>query len=221
LPAPKRRAVNRYFADVAVLARKDLKLELRARSTVPAMLLFVVAALVVFHFALPADSSELAAKGMLWIAIVFTALLGLTRAFVAEREQRLIDGLLLAPCDRSAIWLAKSLSVLGFLVVAELVALPAYALFFSGIDGATVAGVALADLGICAVGTVLAAMAVAGRARELLLPLLFLPLAIPIVVGGVGASVTGEPGRYLGFLVLYDVVFAIISWASFEYVVTE
>jgi heme exporter protein B len=221
LPAPDRGAVSRYLADVAVLARKDLKLELRARSTVPAMLLFVVAALVVFHFALPADSSELAAKGMLWIAIVFTALLGLTRAFVAEREQRLIDGLLLAPCDRSAIWLAKTLSVLGFLVVAELVALPTFALFFSGIDGATVAAVALADLGICAVGTVLAAMAVAGRARELLLPLLFLPLAIPIVVGGVGASVTGQPGRYLGFLVLYDAVFAIISWASFEYVVAE
>jgi heme exporter protein B len=213
--------VSRYFADVAVLARKDLKLELRARSTVPAMLLFVVSALVVFHFALPEDSSELAAKGLLWIAIVFTALLGLTRAFVAERERRLIDGLLLAPCDRSAIWLAKSISVLGFLVVAELVALPAFALFFSGIDGATIAGVLLADIGICAVGTLLAAMAVAGRARELLLPLLFLPLAIPIVVGGVGASVTAEPARYLGFLALYDAVFAIISCASFEYVVTE
>jgi heme exporter protein B len=213
--------MSTYLADVAVLARKDLKLELRVRNTVPAMLLFVVAALVVFHFALPADSSELAAKGMLWVAIVFTALLGLTRAFVAEREQRLIDGLLLAPCDRSAIWLAKTLSVLGFLVVAEVVALPAFALFFQGIDGATIAGVALADLGICAVGTVLAAMAVAGRARELLLPLLFLPLAIPIVVGGVGASVTGEPARYLGFLALYDAVFAIIYWASFEYVVTE
>ncbi len=213
--------MSAYLADVAVLARKDLRLELRARSTVPAMLLFVVTALVVFHFALPSESSELAAKGMLWVAIVFTALLGLTRAFVAEREQRLIDGLLLAPCDRSAIWLAKTLSVLGFLVIAELIALPAFALFFSGIDGATLAGVALADLGICAVGTVLAAMAVAGRARELLLPLLFLPLAIPIVVGGVGASVAGEPARYLGFLALYDAVFAIISWASFEYVVTE
>jgi heme exporter protein B len=213
--------VIRYFSDVAVLARKDLRLELRARNTVPAMLLFVVAALVVFHFAIPDGSSDLAAKGLLWVAIVFTALLGLTRAFVAEREQRLIDGLLLAPCDRSAIWLAKSLSVLGFLVVAELVALPAFALFFSGIDGATIAGVALADLGICAVGTVLAAMAVAGRARELLLPLLFLPLAIPIIVGGVGASVAAEPARYLGFLALYDAVFAIISWASFEYVVTE
>ena len=210
-----------YFGDVATLARKDLRLELRARSVVPAMLLFVVAALVVFHFVLPSGSSELAAKGLLWVAILFTALLGLTRAFVAEREQRLLDGLLLAPCDRSAIWLAKTVSMLGFLVVAELVALPAFALFFSGIDGATIAGVALADLGICAVGTVLAAMAVAGRARELLLPLLFLPLAIPIVIGGVGASVVDEPARYLGFLALYDAVFAIISWASFEYVVTE
>lgn len=213
--------MTRYVSDVLVLARKDLRLELRARDTIPAMLLFVVAALVVFHFALPADSSALAAKGLLWVAIVFTALLGLTRAFVAEREQRLIDGLLLAPCDRSAIWLAKSLATLGFLVVAEVVALPAFGLFFSGIDWATVAGVALADLGICAVGTVLAAMAVAGRARELLLPLLFLPLAIPIVVGGVGASVADHPARYLGFLALYDAVFAIISWASFEYVVTE
>lgn len=213
--------MSRYFADVAVLARKDLRLELRARNTVPAMLLFVIATLVVFHFALPEGSSDLAAKGLLWVAIVFTALLGLTRAFVAEREQRLIDGLLLAPCDRSAIWLAKSLSVLGFLVVAELVALPAFALFFSGIDGATIAGVALADLGICAVGTVLAAMAVAGRARELLLPLLFLPLAIPVVIGGVGASVASDPGSFLGFLVLYDGVFAILCWASFEYVVTE
>jgi heme exporter protein B len=213
--------VTRYASDVFTLARKDFQLELRARSVVPAMLLFVVTTLVVFHFALPSGSSDLAAKGMLWVAILFMALLGLTRAFVAERDQRLIDGLLLAPCDRSAIWLAKTLATLGFLVLAELVALPAFALFFSGIDGATIAGVALADIGICAVGTLLAAMAVAGRARELLLPLLFLPLAIPIVVGGVGAGVTDSPGRYLGFLALYDLLFAIIAWASFEYVVAE
>lgn len=210
-----------YAADVLTLARKDLRLELRARSVVPAMLLFVVSTLVVFHFALPSGASELAAKGMLWVAILFTALLGLGRAFVAEQDQRLIDGLLLAPCDRSAIWLAKTLATLTFLVVAELVALPAFALFYSGLDAATIAGVALADIGICAVGTLLAAMAAAGRARDLLLPLLFLPLAIPIVVGGVGAGVADDPGRYLGFLALYDLVFAIISWASFEYVVSE
>ncbi len=213
--------MRRYVQDVLVLARKDLVLELRARDTLPAMLLFVLCALVVFHFALPSESSELAAKGLLWVAIVFTALLGLTRAFVAEREQRLMDGLLLAPCDRSAIWLAKGIAMLAFLALAEVVALPAFALFFSGVDGATIAGVALADLGIAAVGTLLAAMASVSRARELLLPLLFLPLAIPIIVGGVGASVAEGAGRYLGFLALYDLVFAIISWASFEYVVTE
>jgi heme exporter protein B len=210
-----------YFADVGALARKDLLLELRARDTLPAMLLFVVSTLVVFHFVLPADSSDLAATGLLWVALLFTALLGLSRAFAAEREQGVLDGLVLAPSDRSAIWLGKALSILAFLVLAELIALPAYALFFQPVDGPLVGGVVLADLGIAAVGTLLAAMATASRARELLLPLLFLPLAIPIVIGGVGASVADDPGRYLGLLGLYDALFAIICWASFEYVVTE
>ena len=210
-----------YLADVGALARKDLLLELRARDTLPAMLLFVVSTLVVFHFVLPADSSDLAATGLLWVALLFTALLGLSRAFAAEREQGVIDGLVLAPSDRSAIWLGKSLSILAFLVLAEVIALPAYALFFQPVDAALVGGVALADVGIAAVGTLLAAMATASRTRELLLPLLFLPVAIPIVIGGVGASVAGEPARYLGLLALYDALFAIICWASFEYVVTE
>jgi len=210
-----------YFVDVATLARKDLRLELRARDTLPAMLLFVVSTLVVFHFVLPNGSTELAAKGVLWVALLFTALLGMTRAFVAEREQGVLDGLVLATADLSAIWLGKALALLAFLALAEVVALPAFAIFFSGVGAATVAAVALADIGICATGTLLAGMAVASRARELLLPLLFLPLAIPIVVGGVGASVADDPGRYLGFLALYDAIFALICWASFEYVVTE
>ena len=211
----------KYVNDVLVLARKDLRLELRGRDTVPAMVLFVVTALVVFHFALPADSGDLAALGLLWIALVFTAILGLVRAFAAERDERVLDGLVLAPCERSAIWLGKSVAVLAFLVLAELVALPAFAVFFSGIGASTVAAVALADVGICLVGSFLSAMAIASRARELLLPLLFLPLAIPIVVGGVGASVGDDPGRYLAFLGLYDALFAMICWASFEYLVTE
>jgi heme exporter protein B len=111
--------------------------------------------------------------------------------------------------------------VLAFLVLAELVALPAFALFFAPIGWETVAAVALANVGIAAVGTLLAAMAAASRARELLLPLLFLPLVIPIVVGGVGASVEPDPGRYLAFLGLYDLIFAILAWASFDYVVAE
>ena len=210
-----------YLADVGALARKDLLLELRSRDTLPAMILFVVSTLVVFNFSLPAETGDLAAYGLLWVAIVFTAILGLTRAFAAEREQRVLDGLVLAPCDRSAIWLGKGISVVAFLALAEVVALPAFGLFFEPVTWELVAAVALADIGLAAVGTLLAAMAAASRARELLLPLLFLPLVIPVVVGGVGASIADDPGRYLGFLALYDVIFAILSWASFEYVVTE
>src|SRR3954468_21948329 len=139
-----------YFADVAALARKDLRLELRARDTLPAMLLFVVSTLVVFHFVLPNGSTELAAKGVLWVALLFTALLGLARAFVAEREQGVLDGLVLATPDRSAIWLGKALALLACLVLAEIVALPAFAVFFSGLGPAAIAAVALADIGICA-----------------------------------------------------------------------
>jgi heme exporter protein B len=213
--------VSGYLGDVAALARKDLVLELRSRDTVPAMLLFVVSALVVFRFSLPAAASDLAASGLLWIAVLFTAVLGLTRAFVAEREGRLLDGLVLATSDRSAIWLGKAIAILAFLVLAEAIALPAFALFFAPVPASAVAAFALADVGIAAVGTLLAAMAAASRARELLLPLLFLPLAIPIVVGGVGATVADDPGRYLAFLGLYDGIFAMLAWASFEYVVTE
>jgi heme exporter protein B len=210
-----------YFQDVAVLARKDLLLELRSRDTVPAMLLFVVGALVVFHFALPDSAGDDAARGLLWIAILFTALLGLGRVYAAEREHGLLEGLLLAPTDRSVIWLAKTVSVVVFLLLMEVIALPAFALFFAPVDGAMIAAVLLADLGIAAIGTLLSAIALASRTRDLLLPLLFLPLAIPVIIGGVGASVAGDPGKFLGFLGLYDAIFAIISWASFEYVVTE
>jgi heme exporter protein B len=210
-----------YLADVGALARKDLRLELRSRDTILSMTLFVVATLVVFSFSLPAGTEPEASYGLLWVALLFTGILGLTRAFAAEREQRMLDGLILAPCDRSAIWLGKAVAVVVFLALAEVVALPAFALFFEPVTWEVVAAVVLADLGLAAVGTLLAAMAAASRARELLLPLLLLPLAIPIVVGGVGASISDDPGQFLGFLALYDLIFAILCWASFEYVVTE
>jgi heme exporter protein B len=210
-----------YLSDVAALARKDLRLELRARETLPGMVLFVVSTLVVFHFALPEGTGRGAAYGMLWVALVFTALLGLARAWVPERDAGAIDGLVLAPCDRSAIWCGKTLASLAFLAVAELVALPAFALFFEPLDVTAVAGVVLASIGLCAVGSLVSAMATAGRGREVVLPLLLLPLAIPLVVGGVGAGISEQGGQYLAFLALYDAVFATLAWAGFEYVVTE
>lgn len=210
-----------YLQDTAVLARKDLVLELRSRDTVPAMLLFVVGALVVFHFALPESAGDDAARGLLWIAILFTALLGLGRVYAAEREHGGLDGLLLAPSDRSAIWLAKTVSVAVFLLLMEVIAVPAFALLYAPVDAPMIGAILLADLGIAAVGTLLSAIALASRTRDLLLPLLYLPLAIPVIIGGVGASIADDPGRFLWFLGLYDAIFAIISWATFEYVVTE
>lgn len=209
------------MGDIAALARKDLLLEFRARDTLPAMLLFVLSTLVVFHFALPGGTGDDAAYGLLWVAIVFTALLGLSRAWVPESRDGAIDAVVLATQDRSAIWVAKTLAALTFLAAAELVALPAFALLFAPLDAAAVAGAALASIGICVVGSLAAALASAGRGREVVLPLLVLPLAIPLIVGGVGASISPDPGEYLLFLAVYDLVFAILSWASFEYVVTE
>jgi heme exporter protein B len=209
-----------YLADVAALTRKDLRVELRGRDTLPAMLLFVLATLVVFHFAVPEDAGD-AAYGLLWVAIVFTALLGLARAWVPEQEHGVLDGLVLAPCDRSAIWLGKTLATLAFLLAAQAVALPAFVLFFEPLGATALAGVLLADVGLCAVGSLMSAMAAAGRSRELLMPLLLLPLSIPVIVGGVGAAVSEQGERFLLFLLLYDAIFAVLSWASFEYVVTE
>src|SRR5262249_4370225 len=122
-PAPRRGAGDlearlrmSYLRDVGALARKDLLLELRAEETLPALPLCVLSALAIFHFALPNGTADTAARGLLWSALIFTALLGLTRAFVAEREQRMFDALVLAPCDRSAIWLGKAIAVFAFLV---------------------------------------------------------------------------------------------------------
>jgi len=124
MPSPASERKLRYAADVGALARKDLLLELRAKETLPSMLLFVLSALTIFHFALPHGTGHQAALGLLWAALIFTALLGLTRAFVAEREQGMFDALVLAPCDRSTIWLGKSIAELAILTAAEDVALP-------------------------------------------------------------------------------------------------
>ena len=121
-----------YLADVAALARrKDLRLELRAQDTLPAMLLFVLSTLVVFHFALPTGADEVAAQGLLWVALVFTALLRLARAWAPRREGGRWTDSCWRRSDRSAIWLRKSAAVFVFLGLIELVALPAFALFFS------------------------------------------------------------------------------------------
>jgi len=214
------------------IARVKILLELRRREVVFAMLLFVAATFVIVHYALAGDrgSGVQAAAGMLWVAIVFTALLGLLRTFAAEAEDGALDGLLLAPIDRSAIWLGAALAQLGFLLAVQVVAIPLWWLLFFQDDGPAVIPVVLAlvlaTIGIALIGTVTAALALTARTRDVLLPVLLLPLVIPIVLAGVTATfgAFGEESvglRPLGFLALYDLVFLILAWGISDHLLGD
>jgi heme exporter protein B len=220
---------------VAALLRKELLVELRTLESVPAMSLFAVTTFVVFHFALNRNSvdGDLAA-GILWVTLLFAAILAINRLFVADADQGGFDGFLLAPVDRSAMLVAKALALLAYLVVLELVAVPAFALLLLGpplgqaLPG-LVAALALGDLGVAAIGTLVAALAVRTRARDLLGPLLALPLLVPIVIGGARASApqlalthpAGPAPRWLLTLGLYDLVFGLIAYALFDFLLED
>jgi heme exporter protein B len=223
---------------VGALLRKELLVELRTLESVPGMSLFAITTFVIFHFALNRGSVEgdLAA-GILWVTLLFAAILGVNRLFVADADQGGFDGFLLAPVDRSAMFVAKVLTLLAFLVVLELVAVPAFALLLLGAPlgpalGGLVATLALGDIGVAVIGTLVAAMAVRTRARDLLGPLLALPLFVPIVIGGARAvspllvqahrvGVGGVPIRWLLTLGLYDLVFGLIAYALFDFLLED
>ena len=217
------------------ILRKDLLLELRTKESVPAMTLFTITVYVLFHFGLDRSTLEgdLAA-GVLWVTLLFAAVLGQNRLFVAEHEQGGFDGFLLAPVDRTALFVAKASALFLFLVAVELVAVPAFGLLLLGPDlgGALpelLAILALGDLGIAAVGALVAALAAETRTRELIVPLLLLPLLVPLLISCAEAS---EPllrsdqgpedlGRWLGLLALYDVVFVLVSVAVFDFLLED
>jgi heme exporter protein B len=217
------------------IVRKDLRAELRAKQSVPAMALFSLTTFVVFHFGLDRASLEgdLAA-GVLWVTLLFAAMLGINRLLVAEQEEGGFDAFLLAPVDRTAMLFAKAAVLLLYLVVVEVVAVPAFALLLLG-PGAgqalpeLLAVLALADLGIAVVGTLVSALAVQARARELLVPLLALPLLIPVLIGAARATspllaeagAEALPGRWVAVLALYDVVFGLLSYAVFDYLLED
>jgi heme exporter protein B len=220
---------------VGALLRKELLVELRTLESVPAMSLFTLTTFVVFHFALNRGSVEgdLAA-GILWVTLLFAAILGVNRLFVADAEEGGFDGFLLAPVDRSALLIAKALTLLAFLVVLELVALPAYSILLLGPPlgpalGGIVVTLLLADLGVAAIGTLVAALAVRTRARDLLGPLVALPLFVPIVIGGARAISpllafahrSGPSARWLLTLGLYDLVFGLIAFALFDFLLED
>jgi heme exporter protein B len=220
---------------VVALVRKDLRLELRTRESVPAMLLFSLSTFVLFHFGLDRDTldGDLAA-GVLWVTVLFAAVLGINRLFVAEREEGGFDGFLLAPVDRSSLLVAKALVLFSFLVVVELAVVPAFALLLLGPPltqalPALIAVLLLADAGIAVVGTLVGALAVQTRARELIGPLLSLPMLVPLLMAAAQASApllleggaAAVPGRWLAVLGLYDVVFGLIAYAVFDFLLED
>jgi heme exporter protein B len=219
----------------AAIVRKDLRVELRTGEAVPAMVLFSVATFVLFHFALERDSvsGELAA-GVLWVTLLFASVLAVGRLFVAEREQGGFDGFLLAPVDRTALFVAKATVLFSFLCALELVAVPAFAILllepspWDGLPG-LVLMLVLANAGIAVVGTLVGALAVQTRARDLIVPLLALPLMIPVVIAAargtaplwLQAGAEAVPGRWPAILGLYDLVFGLLAYAVFDYLLDE
>ena len=223
------------IATAATILRKDLKLELRTRESVPAMVLFTVTVFVLFHFGLDRDSLEGdIATGVIWVTLLLAALLGVNRLYVAERDQGGFTGLLLAPVDPTAMWLAKAAALFLYLSVLELVALPAFDLLLlgPGLDGALpelLPVLALANLGLSALGALVSALAIETRARDLIVPLLLLPLLVPIIIAAAqatepllhGAQKPDDLAKWLGFLALYDVVFVLVSIAVFDYLLED
>jgi heme exporter protein B len=217
------------------ILRKDLLLEARTKESVPAMALFTVTVFVLFHFGLDRNSIDGSlASGVLWVTLLLATVVAVTRLFAAEREQGGIDGLLLAPVDRTALFLAKGTALFLFLVALEIVALPAFALLLLGPDllkalPELLAILLLADLGLAAVGALVAALAAETRARELVVPLLLLPLLVPVLIGASkatgpllrGAQSPEHLGRWLGVISLYDVVFLLLSVAVFDYLLED
>jgi heme exporter protein B len=229
-----RRRTTPTLQVIRALLRKELLVELRTLESVPGMSLFAVTTFVVFHFALNRNSidGDLAA-GVLWVTLLFAAMLGLNRLFVADADQGGFDGFLLAPVERSAMLIAKLLALLTYLVVLEIVAVPAFLLLLAPSSDHAVPSLigvlALGDVGVAAIGTLVAALAVRTRARDLLGPLLALPLLVPIVIGGARASspllVLGHagspPARWLLTLGLYDLVFGLIAYALFDFLLED
>jgi heme exporter protein B len=220
---------------VAAIVRKDLLVELRTGEAVPTMVLFSLSTFVLFHFALERDTvaGELAA-GVLWVTLLFAAVLAIGRLFVAEREQGGFDGFLLAPVDPTSMFVAKAAVLLVFLVAVEVVAVPAFAILLLGPSpwGALpelALVLVLADVGVAIIGTLVGALGVQARARELIVPIITLPLLIPVVIAAARATspllleggAAALPGRWLGVLALYDLVFGLVALAIFDFLLED
>lgn len=232
--AARSRAPRPMRPTLALLC-KDLLLERRAPESIPAMLLFSVTTFVLFHFALGRDQvdGQLAA-GVLTVTLLFAAILGINRLFVSEQEEGGFDGVLLAPIDRTALLLAKAAALFLFLTFVEIVAVAAFTLLLLGpspwpaLPGLIVM-LALLNLALATVGTLVSALAIRTRARDLIVPIVALPLLVPALIAAARGTAplfaaTGAqalPTKWLAVLALYDLVFGLLAYAVFDFLLED
>lgn len=223
--------MNFLRATFAVIT-KDLSGELRSRELLSAMFVFAVLVILIFNFALELDvkTRSTVTAGVLWVTFAFAGSLGLNRSMAMEKDRGCMDGLLLAPVDRSAIYFGKMFANLIFMLLVEAIVLPLYSVLYNtnlfqvGFLGVVLLG----SLGYVSVGTLLATMTVQTRTRDVLLPILLFPLAIPVFIAAVKASSGYLQGLeieeirpWLNLLVVYDTVFTAVAFMVFDFVVEE
>ena len=221
-----------FVGPVVALAWKDILLEIRTRDIVVSVLVFAFLVIVVFNFALntsPTVIDELA-PGILWVAFAFAGVLAMNRAFILEKDQGTLEGLLLTPTSRDAVYFGKMLGTFTFMVIVEVVLLPVFAVLFnfSAFSLGLILAILLATLGFATIGTLFSAIAVHTRSREIMLPVLFLPVIAPIIIAAVESSSSSIGGgsaigidRWLGLIAVFDAVFLVICPWVFGLVVEE
>ena len=232
----KQTAINRppstYLKVIGSIVWKDLVAELRSRELLSAMLVFALLVILIFNFAieLQPDLRITITPGVLWVTFAFAGTLGLNSSMAVEKDRGCLDGLLLAPVDRSAIYFGKALSNLAFMLIVAMIVLPVYSILYNinVINPGLLLVVILGSTGYAAVGTLLSSMAVQTRTRDVLLPVLLFPVIVPVLLAAVKASggflqnlPMNEIWPWLNILIAYDVIFTAVAFMVFEFVVEE
>jgi heme exporter protein B len=228
----QRRPGAGYLRALWAVIWKDLAAELRSRELLSAMLVFALLVIFIFNFALELDPKTRSGvtAGVLWVTFAFAGTLGLNRSMAMEKDRGCLDGLLLAPVDRSAIYFGKMIGNLIFMLIVEAIILPVYSLLYNInlFNLGLILVILLGSWGYVAVGTLLASMAVQTRTRDILLPILLFPVVIPLFIAAVKASggfLQGLPmdeiRPWLNLLLVYDVVFSAVAFMVFDYIVEE
>ena len=222
----------RYLRKVLAIVQKDVAVELRTKEILSSMFIFALQVIVIFSFAfeMRVENVRQVTPGVLWVTFIFTDTLGLNRSFAREKDRGCLEGLLLCPVDRSAIYFGKLLGNVIFMLIMEAIILPIFLVLFnvSLFQPALILIIVLGTLGYAGVGTLLSAMAAHTRAREVMLPILLFPIMVPAMIAAVkatGGIVDGqelsEIAHWVRLLVAFDVIFLAISFMTFDFVVEE